>query len=239
MEDLGLQTKVINLGKLLVEELGLERSTDTLSRWMAHYIAEKLALSERLPFGKEKDDSERDCFETILKLWKHRWLLPSGKRPLEDFEPILKVLEKLNPERPEPFHGRVFNRYLSQIEDNISNSNEINLHVDTALEIDKAARIWIDDILHRAALLAKGDNTEEFLKNSMVGGDDDDTNIIRIILDNDPSVTSKNYNEDSFEKKYKIEKLRKRVEDLEKFAKLNELLINNYKKELLGVQANL
>ena len=84
MEDSGLQTKVINLGKLLVKELGLETSNDTLSRWMAHYIAEKIAKSESLPLGKEKDDAEKDCLETILKVWERRWLLPSGKRPLED-----------------------------------------------------------------------------------------------------------------------------------------------------------
>jgi len=31
---------VLKLGKQLIAELGLDQSIDTLSRWMAHYIAE-------------------------------------------------------------------------------------------------------------------------------------------------------------------------------------------------------
>ena len=33
---------VLALGKKLVDELGLDQSVDTLGRWMAHYIAEKM-----------------------------------------------------------------------------------------------------------------------------------------------------------------------------------------------------
>ena len=33
---------VLVLGKKIVDELGLDQSADTLGRWMAHYLAEKI-----------------------------------------------------------------------------------------------------------------------------------------------------------------------------------------------------
>ncbi len=88
MDDLEQQKQILNLGKVLVNELQLEPGTDTLSKWMAHYVAEKITLAEKMPQGQERIETEKECFETILKLWKHRWSLPSGKWPLETFEPI-------------------------------------------------------------------------------------------------------------------------------------------------------
>ena len=35
-----IQERAISLGKALVQELELEPGVDTLSRWMAHYVAE-------------------------------------------------------------------------------------------------------------------------------------------------------------------------------------------------------
>ncbi len=43
---------VVRLGERIVAELGLEESTDTLSRWMAHYIAESIARAGK---GSRKD----------------------------------------------------------------------------------------------------------------------------------------------------------------------------------------
>jgi hypothetical protein len=42
MENLEQSEKIIDLGKMLVKELGLEPGGDTLARWMAHYLAEKI-----------------------------------------------------------------------------------------------------------------------------------------------------------------------------------------------------
>ena len=42
MEQSEQQKAILELGKLFVKELDLEKSVDTLSRWMAHYVAEKI-----------------------------------------------------------------------------------------------------------------------------------------------------------------------------------------------------
>jgi hypothetical protein len=238
MEHLEQQKKAIDLGKLLVKELGLESSNDTLSRWMAHYISEKIILAERLPKKQEKNDAKKDCFETILKLWKHRWLLPSGKRPLQNFAPILEVLNKLNPERPDLFYINI-GRYVSELEINTDKSKEKKIDVDAALQIDKVARMLIDDILHEAALVAKGESTAEYLKNAIDVSDDNDTKIIQILFEDESTAESEKFKEHSFNQNYKIERLKKRVEDLEKFRAMNEQLIDRYKKQLLSMQEKL
>ena len=141
MEDLKQQDQIIYLGKLLVKELGLENSVDTLSRWMAHFLAEKISLVERLPESIEKENAQKECFEIILKLWESRWELPSGRRLLENFRPILNVLEKINPENREPFFYRQASRVVET--DKVSNIDEINKYIETIEQIDKVTRIWM------------------------------------------------------------------------------------------------
>jgi hypothetical protein len=66
------------LGERIIEELGLEESTDTLSRWMAHHIAEAITRAEK---GRRKDKDE--AAELILELWEHRTSWPRGWPPEE------------------------------------------------------------------------------------------------------------------------------------------------------------
>lgn len=79
---------VLDLGRALVEELSLDPGVDTLSRWMAHYIAE---LIEDTNTAKVEDRPAKlvKCADAILDLWERRHQLPNGKRPFEDWEPVL------------------------------------------------------------------------------------------------------------------------------------------------------
>lgn len=232
METSEAQTQIINLGKLFVKELGLDSGVDTFSKWMAHYIAEKMTLAEQLPPGEDREEAKKECFEIILKLWKHRWLLPSGKRPLEEFEPILKTLKRLNPEEQEPFFYKSLDHEFYEIGKDNPDLKEITDYTNMALRIDKAARIWIDFVLNQAALKAKSEKTADFLKNTTNLHENDDAITVRIILDSSPSIGLENYNENNAQKKYRVEKLKKRIEEIEKFSKLNEYLLDHYKKEL-------
>jgi len=236
MENSEIQQQIINLGKLFVQELKLDPGVDTFSKWMAHYIAEKMTLVEQTS-GEERKDAEKECFETILTLWKHRWSMPLGKRPLEEFEPILKTLERLNPELQQPFFYHSLDRELAELEENNPGLKEIVNYTNTALQIDKTARIWIAFVLNQAALIAKNEKTESFLKSAVNIPDNDDVKIVSIVFDSDPTIDLENYDEAKVQKKYQIEKLKKRIEELEKFAKLNALLLENYKKSLAIIEA--
>lgn len=237
MENSELQEQIINLGKLFVRELKLDPGVDTFSKWMAHYIAEKMKIAEQAMSDVDKKEAEKECFETILALWKHRWLLPSRKRPLEEFEPILKTLERLNPEQQEPYFYHSLDHELSELEKNNPDLKEITDYTNMALQIDKTARVWIEFVLSQAALKARNEKTDSFLNNSINIQDNDDTTIIRIVLDSDPSIGLENYKDDNVQKKYQSEKLKKRIEELERFSKLNEVLLEQYRKDLATIEA--
>jgi len=224
MENSELQTQVINLGKLFIKELGLEQSVDTFSRWMAHYIAEKMKVAENLPVGKEKDDAEKECFKTILKLWEHRWLLPNGRRPLENFEPIFKIIQRLDPENNEPFFHRISEHELLEIETTNPMYSEIKDYLELSLQIDKIAKVWIEYTLQQAANKANDEKTQEWLKNVICLPNNNDIMTIRLL--------TKDLEESEESSSGRKSKIRKNIEVLKRFSKLNEFLLDSYEKEL-------
>ena len=101
---------VLLLGKKIVDEMGIQRSVDTLGRWMAHYIAE-LIVEANSAQGQTKIDAEKRCQEAILELWQHRYELPEGFRPFQGFEAIAETLASLDltPEFPRYFDESIRN----------------------------------------------------------------------------------------------------------------------------------
>ena len=59
-----------------------------------------------------------------------------------------------------------------------------------------------------------------------------DTRIINILLDNNPSFDVEDYDKIDFSKKYDIERLKKRISQLQKYTQLNETLLKAYEAEL-------
>jgi len=219
MENLKQQERIINLGKLLVKELGLNDSNDTLSRWMAHYVAEKITLVEDLSNGKEKEDAQKVCFDAILNLWQNRWKYPPGKRPLENFEPIFKVLEKINPEKDDTFFFKHSSHLFDGNEDDID-LKEKNRYLTMITQIDKVSRIWIDFLLHQATLIANNNKTETLLESVKdIAEDYDIETIYALILDDKGS-----------KEEYSQETLHKRIKQLEHFSRLNEFILEQYRK---------
>lgn len=90
MESSEVQKRSIELGKAIVEVLGLQRSNDTLSRWMAHYIAEQISKVEHTT-GTEKEEKKECCWNTILKLEKH-WEEGSYRRSPDSPDSVLPAL---------------------------------------------------------------------------------------------------------------------------------------------------
>lgn len=138
--------QVVALGRKLVVQLGAEPSVDTLSRWMAHYIAELIdAASNAAPEGCAV--AERKCFETILELWGHRAELPDGRRPFENLEPIVRALESLDPDNETPRFFRSVRRSIDMAEES---SHTLSLF-EFVNGIDSTARILIGYTLADAA----------------------------------------------------------------------------------------
>ena len=224
-----MQRRIINLGKALVEELGLNPGVDTLARWMAHYIAEQMTIAENAT-GDDKIRAEQHCFETILKLWEHRSSLPNGRRPFESFEPIFQTLERLDPENKQPYYFNNIIGNSSEHDKTCKVSASVEQWLDVAAGIDRVVRIWLDYVFKQAALCATDEHTIEWLKNHVnLHEFDDASTIIRLIPDNflnSDEASPKNFQQ----KRTKI--INDRIQDLEAFSDFNQKLLSILRKEL-------
>lgn len=64
-----------------------------MARWLTHYIAALLQKAERAQ-GTKKAAAERECFDAVLALWRHRADFPRHA-PLRSFDAAFKTLESL------------------------------------------------------------------------------------------------------------------------------------------------
>jgi hypothetical protein len=157
---------VLKFGEKIVAELGNEDRADTLSRWMAHYVAELIQKSEVAQI-EGRDEALAQCAAAILNLWEYRRKFPQGKRPLEDLEPIIRTLETLDPDRPaiRYFDDVILER--SETEEADESQTWLNL----AVELDYSARILIRDCLARAAQTAVNKSKEWIALAEAAGAD--------------------------------------------------------------------
>lgn len=221
-----MRERIINLGKALVKELGLDPGVDTLARWMAHYIAEQLIIIESST-GREKAKAEKECFDTILKLWQHRSVYPNGLRPYESFESIFRVLERLDPENKQTYFFD--NTYVEGEEAN-KVPKSVKQWLDIALGIDQIARIWLNYVFKQAALSATDENTIKWLENSVDLQDNIDTSIIIRLLSENSLNSDDVYIENMKQKKRVL--IISRIKKLEAFNEFNQKLISIFQKEL-------
>ena len=82
---------VLELGRFLARELGVDDGVDTLGRWMAHHLAEQLDAAERAT-GVEKEKIERGISKLILDIWSQRHTLSSRANPLATYEKAAHAL---------------------------------------------------------------------------------------------------------------------------------------------------
>jgi len=219
-----MKTEALKLGELLVRELGLEESVDTLSRWMAHYIAQKMSDIEK-GTGDEKLAAEADCFETILKLWKHKAYYQAGAKPFENFEPIFRTLYGINPNSEKPYY---FQSEYSNVNDSDAIEDPVKKQLLLASQIDKTARIWLKAIFQKAADCAMDEKTEEWINAAAPFANNDESPLIIRIL-----YEMNDENEVVDDKEEMIALINKRIEQLKCFRKSNEVLIAMYEEELM------
>lgn len=164
---------ILELGKRLVVELDLDDSVDTLGRWMAHYIAEKVKLAEAAD-KQSRPEKMREASDEILKLWSHRRNFERGKRPLESFDPIFRTLQNLDPES-------VTSRYFNRIDDDCE-CEQTRKYLSLAKECDEAARHVISYCLTKAAETAL-DKEQDWVKlSAKITPSDEDLRAMAILL---------------------------------------------------------
>jgi hypothetical protein len=162
MADSETRKRAISLGKKLVLELGPEHETDTLTRWMVHYVSEQIIAAESAT-GAKKAATEERCFNTVLALWAHRNKLPNGFRPFEGFEPILRALASLDPDQPRPVY---FSALRASRKGEEQEPDDVERLIEMVLSVDRAARVLIELCLKSAAEKASTESTKAFLSES-------------------------------------------------------------------------
>lgn len=226
MENSKLQEQIINLGKLLVDELGLDNRSDTLARWMAHFIAEKMIIAENSG-GSSKAEIQRECFDIILKLWDIRWNFPESNRPFKDFELIFDFIQNIDPDSQTP---RYFVKHARKDAFKKEEGNPVKQWLDLGKEIDVAAKNMMKFILEQAALNASDTKTKQWLAGSTSLPHTDDIRIIEIILGQETE------SEDDREKKYEIESIKKRIDEIETLKKISDVILKSYQEKLTNLQ---
>ncbi len=153
------QSKVISLGEALVKELTKNDHSTTLSRWLAFYIAGQIEAAKKAK-GPERKRAQQRCFEAILQLWKHRSSMPNGLHPFGGFEPILRVLADIDPDKPSAFYAgaRVDSKKARD-----KKSAEVETMMQFVAGTDHAARILIEAGLELAVAHAQTPRTKAYL----------------------------------------------------------------------------
>lgn len=213
---------VLDLGRALVEELGLDPGVDTLSRWMAHYIAELIEEAETAKVEERPAEFAR-CADAILKLWERRHQLPNGKRPFEDLEPILRALESLDPTDNTPRYFRSTRMAVDETEQNAETRKWFEL----ADGLDYSAKILIRYCLTRAAQTAL-DRSKDWVVLAENAGLEEgiDLQVIRIITD-ESDLTKASEPDDRARKL-----LEDRIYRLDEFKKMADALASDLRRQL-------
>ena len=196
----------------------------TLSRWMAHYIAEKIEDAETAT-DEARDRKMSECRDAILRLWAHRSELPNGKRPFEDFEPIFRVIESLDPDDTTPYYFRQVRSAAKKNDEDESTTGWL----DMASELDDAARALIRCCLVMAARDAVDKSRDWVTLAEAIeeeGNTDIDINIISLIM-NDIDAMDSDVSGDP--NKAKIEDLLKK---LETFTEFSSMLSSHFRQQL-------
>ncbi len=160
MEDFETKERIINLGKTIVEELKIEPGVDTLSRWMAHYVA-NLITKTQTASNDEKEEIEKECFEIILKIWEKRNTIPSGGRPFEEFQPIFDALEYLASESENSFSSQL-PAFLR--EDEVNENKEVYECLKEVVEVSNFTKRIQRFFLSEAYNYAKNEKTKKWLE---------------------------------------------------------------------------
>ncbi|HCG7186098.1 TPA: hypothetical protein NJ329_000691 [Vibrio parahaemolyticus] len=223
MEELETQEEVIRLGKKLLKSLKAGEK-DEITEWMVNYLAEQI---HEIEYSDESSmqESKHRCFETILTLWQHRSHFPHGSRPFEQFEPVFKALESLDPENSYPRYYRV----PEKEEPNFS--EDVRSWVDLGYNLDKTAKSLVSFVFEQAAASAMDDDVADWLallkKRTHVS---EARVLIKLLGDEDAERPAEK------EAKEKVERYTKRIEQLKAFNSISSALVNDLEEQIKKLQ---
>ena len=195
----------------------MESSTDTLGRWMAHYVAELMDAATNAP-PEERDSSRTRCFDAILALWSHRAELRNGS-PFNELEAIIRALESLDPENDTP---RYFRNIRGTIDERDEGEDTQSL-IEFVGEVDIAARILIGEILADAGRSAI-DGSKAWVELAKDAGAD--SGVVSVVIE----AVSEDPNTEPGTDGRGCDRLQDRIDRLENFVEMARTMVDDLKK---------
>ena len=185
---------------------------------MAHYLAEQIKLAEKAP-AKEKEKLEKECFETIIKLWEHRSDIP-WKKPLQSYDDIFGLLDCLATQK------NAYSRFIQEKE--LENGDTKGQWIKLSSSITSAASTLIRWCLANASVHAEREDVWLKDKIPALFSDSKDFEIIRIIVNDSHKLLSE---EEKYEK-YRKEELEDIRKNLDWFIDVTEKMKKEIDKKL-------
>lgn len=194
------------LGEKLVAELKLVESTNTLARWMAHYVAELMVRAKHAPLP-ERDEAQQSCARAILDLWTQAQAFPAKRTAFESVDRVIETIDSLHPDGGPHYRNDLWRALDARANNGDSEVEEL---LTTALGIDGAARNLIHHVLAHAARAAGRDSAEWLEMAQHLDEEDPLTELrIRIVSAAGDEAQLKNH---------RVEQLEKRIAQLEQFS---------------------
>jgi hypothetical protein len=210
---------ILALGQKIVQEFDRKGHEDTLSQWMAHYVADLMqgAISGS---GAERAQRVADCSKAILELWAHRSQFPDGKRPFEDFEPVLRVMRSLDPSDQRPRYFPAIVRSAGE-----DGNSEAAPWLRAALRVDSVAKVLIRYCLD-LAMTSETDKSREWLAvaESISNDPDIDVESLRaVFVDQNPAPPD--------DRAHELARIEEKLEKLDAFDSFAKAIRTELEKE--------
>ncbi len=206
------------LGKTLIEEYGLESSTNTLERWMLHYLAELFDKEKECNNADETKTIQLEIKEIILEFWRLRYYLADEDSLFKKNQALIDTLEKINPQSIIPISS-FFNPYDSKDTLEVSEAG----WQERLLAIDKSSKVVISHCVLRYL-------------NDIADKNSDIVQLIESIeaFNSPESFLSRFYGDETAEKN-KIENIEERIQNLTVLIDTADSVIEEYRSELASL----
>ncbi|QJS17783.1 hypothetical protein HK412_14415 [Corynebacterium glutamicum] len=140
---------MLKLGKLLAAELD---ETDTLGRWIAHYLAKQMTDLEQKS-ASERSIAEAEVADLIVQLWSLRRQLPGDQVPFAEVDKVEAAIARLSPGRGQ---WAYFGAFAYGTEPS-TEETETSATLKAALLVDQLAGDLVHGLIGSAAALAEED----------------------------------------------------------------------------------
>lgn len=190
---------------------------------MSHYIAEKI-LELEVATGEEKRSLQKDCFEAILLLWSHQAYFPSGSRPFENFEPVFRALDHIDPDRPG------YSYINEQPEANSDVPKDIDLYVKYIVNLDATTRVLLSYFVELAISSAADQSTKDWI-NSL--GVETRSEVPKVLLS---FYRDRREKSDKELVEEKIEKLSDRIRKIDAFVEVSEDIKSELERQIVDLK---